>query len=169
MSGLPPASIQPRRARWALSFADLALLLLGFFVLLQASGGRQDQALRGIGAQFGASASLLDINLPLSPLFLPGEALLSPEGRRRLIAAALPLVRQGGILEIQSFGIEPGQRRFDAWDLAAARLGSVARALQEAGIPQDHLRIAGLAETPDQAGPAGAGQTIRIVRRAPPR
>ncbi|WP_443970463.1 OmpA family protein [Sphingobium sp. CR28] len=169
MNGLPPASIQPRRARWALSFADLALLLLGFFVLLQASGSRRDQTLRGIGAQFGASASPSDINLPLNPLFVPGEALLSPEGRARLVTTALPLAGQGEILEIQSFGTEPGQRRFDAWDLAAARLGAVARALQEAGVPQDHLRIAGLAETPDQAGPAGKGQTIRIVRRAQPR
>lgn len=169
MSGLSPASVPPRRARWVLSFADLALLLLGFFVLLQASGSRRDQALQGIGAQFGASASPSDITFSLSASFAPGEALLTQEGRARLLAAAMPLARQGGILEIQSFGTEPGQRRFDAWDLAAARLGAVARALQEAGIPQDHLRIAGLAETPDQAGPAGKGQTIRIVRRAPPR
>ena len=165
MIGLPP----PRRARWALSFADLALLLLGFFVLLQASGSRRDQALRGIGAQFGASASPSDINLSLSALFVPGEAMLLPEGRAHLIATALPLAKDGGMLEIQSFGTEPGQRRFDAWDLAAARLGAVARALQEAGIAQHRLRIAGLAEAPEEVGQTGKGQTIRIVRRAPPR
>ncbi|MCC4232840.1 hypothetical protein LL253_09065 [Sphingobium soli] len=30
-----------RRNRWAISFADLLLLLLAFFVLLQASGSRR--------------------------------------------------------------------------------------------------------------------------------
>lgn len=166
MSGLP---VQPRRARWALSFADLSLLLLGFFVLLQASGAKQDEALRGIGTQFGASAKPSDIKLSLNTLFVPGEALLLPEGRARLSAAALPLVGQGGILEIQSFGIDSGERRFDAWDLAAARLGAVARALQEAGVPQERLRIAGLAETPDAANEKSQGQIIRIVRRDLPR
>lgn len=33
-----PTTVAARRNRWAVSFADLLLLLLAFFVLLQASG-----------------------------------------------------------------------------------------------------------------------------------
>ena len=36
------------RSRWALSFADLSLLLLGFFVLLQANQASRDEAISGL-------------------------------------------------------------------------------------------------------------------------
>ena len=49
-----------RRNRWALSFADLALLLLGFFVLLQASNGRQREVVSGVAQQFGAPVAPAD-------------------------------------------------------------------------------------------------------------
>src|SRR3546814_12506050 len=42
-----------RRSRWALSFADLLLLLLGFFVMLHASGQRRDVMLAQVRQQFG--------------------------------------------------------------------------------------------------------------------
>ena len=42
-----------RRNRWAISFADLLLLLLAFFVLLQASGSRRDAMLSHVSRQFG--------------------------------------------------------------------------------------------------------------------
>jgi hypothetical protein len=65
-----------------------------------------------------------------------------------------------GGLEIRSEGSDRGQQRFDDWDLAAARLGAVARALRMDGIAQDRLRIRGL----DQGdGRAGQGQLIHIA------
>jgi len=151
------------RTRWALSFADLCLLLLGFFVLLQANQAQRDAALAGIGAYFGAIAAPAQADLPAAALFEPGEALLSAGGRARIAAAARRFAANGHAVQIQSIGLDAGTRRFDAWDLAAARLGAAARALTEAGIPADRLRIAGLAEQAD--GPASAGQTIRIVER----
>ena len=45
-----------RRNRWALSFADLMLLLVGYFVLLQASGGQRNDMIASVGQQFGAQA-----------------------------------------------------------------------------------------------------------------
>ena len=55
------------------------------------------------------------------------------------------------------------RERFDEWDLAAARLGAVARELKGHGLAGDRLRIRGL----DQMdGASGRGQVIRIGRAA---
>jgi len=157
--------IRVNRSRWALSFADLCLLMLGFFVLLQADQATRRSALSGIGTYFGAIEAPRQADLDAQTLFEPGEALLSETGRAALLRAARPVAASGGTVQIQSIGLDKGQYRFDAWDLAAARLGAVARALVAAGIPQDRLRIAGLAEQAD--GKAPGRQTIRIVERPP--
>jgi len=153
------------RMRWALSFADLCLLLLGFFVLLQANQATRDRALAGIGTYFGAIETPRRIDLVAATLFEPGEALLNEAGRARLAALARSLGTSGEIVQIQSIGLDAGTRRFDAWDLAAARLGAVARALSAAGIPAGRLRIAGLAEQAD--GDAPDHQLIRIAQTPP--
>lgn len=152
------------RARWALSFADLCMLLLGFFALLQANQNIRDQALVGIGNYFGALESPQQNDLVAFELFEPGEALLSAHGRNVLLKAARPFAKSDQTIHIQSIGIDEGDRRFDAWDLAAARLGAVARTLVEAGIPASRLRIAGLAEKPDASSPGK--QIIRIAQTA---
>jgi len=151
------------RTRWAISFADLCLLLLGFLVLLQANQARRDEALAGIGTYFGAIEAPLRTDLAAAALFEPGEALLSVAGRAALERAARPFVRSGHIVQVQSIGLDPGTRRFDAWDLAAARLGAVARTLTAAGIPAARLRLAGLAELPERGAPAR--QVIRIAEK----
>ncbi len=152
---------RPNRGRWALSFADLCLLLLGFFVLLQANQATREKALAGIGSYFGAIQAPQAVNLDARKLFLPGDALLTPQGREALFAAIRPLMKTGEIIQIQSIGVDRGERRFDAWDLAAARLGATARELVAAGIPQGRLRISGLAEDAD--GKAPGRQIIRIA------
>ena len=43
---IPSAATAARRNRWAVSFADLLMLLLGFFVLLQATGSQRRDLLR---------------------------------------------------------------------------------------------------------------------------
>ncbi|HWJ69331.1 MAG TPA: OmpA family protein [Sphingobium sp.] len=155
--------IRASRSRWALSFADLCLLLLGFFVLLQADQATRNRALNGIGQHFGATAVPRQAELSAQALFEPGEALLSEAGRDALLRVARPFVTADTTVQIQSIGLDDGQYRFDAWDLAAARLGAVARALVAAGIAPQRLRIAGLAEqvegdTPDR-------QMIRLLER----
>jgi flagellar motor protein MotB len=152
--------IRAARARWALSFADLSLLMLGFFVLLQANQGTQDEALAGLNSYFAGLKEPNQTDLPADQLFASGEALLSQPGHNRLLAAARPFAQGKSIIRIQSLGMARGEHRFDAWDLSAARLGAVARALVAAGIAPDRIRIAGLAE-PD--GSASKGQTIRIA------
>jgi len=61
------SAVRTGRSRWALSLADLCLLLLGFFVLLQANEAQRVAALTGIGTYFGAIAA---------PVFGPSASLL---------------------------------------------------------------------------------------------
>ncbi|WP_070156375.1 hypothetical protein [Sphingobium phenoxybenzoativorans] len=155
-----------RRARLAVSFADLCLLLLGFFVLLQASGDRSKAVLQGVGEQFGATYAAPKTDLAqwrAADLFEPGEAVLTAAGNARIFKAGQHFAKGEGKVELTSAGQDRiGQngaiRRFDAWDLAAARLGAVARTLKSAGVPDRKLIIRGL----DQAAGEGKGQVIRL-------
>lgn len=154
-----PTLSSARRSRWALSFADLLLLLLGFFVMLQASGQRRDAMLAQVRQQFGGRAVELESDLRATQLFAPGEAFLTPEGLAQLRALSARLAPGKGRLEISSQGSDPGRQRFDDWDLAAARLGAVARALEGAGVARDRIVLRGL----DQLdGASGKGQRIRV-------
>ncbi|WP_150294802.1 flagellar motor protein MotB [Sphingobium estronivorans] len=153
-----------RRSRWAISFADLLLLLLGFFVMLQASGQRRDAMLAQVRQQFGGRAVAAATEIRAADLFLPGEAMLTPAGEARLKALAARFAKGRAMgqnrLEISSRGSDPGRQRFDGWDLAAARLGAVARALGDDGVDRDRLVLRGL----DQLdGEGGKGQVLRIM------
>lgn len=151
------------RSRWALSFADLCLLLLGFFVLLQASQATRDQALSGLNRYFGAMQLPQQVDLAADTLFAPGEALLSEDGRAHLGKAVRPFLTGKSAIRVQSLGLAPGEQRFDSWDLSAARLGAVARALVAMGLAQDRVQIAGLAEPDGTARAAKTGQVIRLA------
>lgn len=151
------AAVQGRRGRWALSFADLTLLLLGFFVLLQASNGRQQEIVGGLAQEFGAPVNRNE-RLVARDLFQPGEALLTPAGEKQVHTVARRFATSGKAVEVRSVGIDRAGSRFDGWDLAAARLGAVARALVSAGIPANRVSIRGL----DQQSESKAGQQILI-------
>ena len=154
---------QARRNRWAVSFADLLLLLLGFFILLQASGQKREAMLAQVRQQFGGRAVAKDMELHAAELFLPDEALLSDQGRAAVARVAAGLRSGNGRIDISSLGTDPARRRFDPWDLAAARLGAVVRELKVQGLAGDRLRIRGL----DQMdGGTGKGQVIRIGEAA---
>ncbi|EPR12620.1 flagellar motor protein [Sphingobium indicum IP26] len=148
-----------RRGRWALSFADLLLLLLGFFVMLQASGQRRDAVLAQVRQQFGGHAGR-PMEIRAAELFLPGEAVLTEQGRKRLKVVSDRFALGRERLEVSSRGTDAAHRRFDGWDLSAARLGAVARALKADGIGGDRLALRGL----DQLdGEGGKGQVILIA------
>ncbi len=66
-------------------------------------------------------------------------------------------------MRVQSLGLAQGEYRFDAWDLSAARLGAVARALVAGGIAPERIRIAGLAEPDSDAKATQKGQIIRLA------
>lgn len=136
-----------RRSRWALSFADLTLLLLGFFVLMHATEEeRRDRALGGITRYFGsvgATAEAIRADIPARDVFVAGEAIVTDAGRARLATIATSARESGRPVRISSRGLDGGTARFDGWDLASARVGAVARALTRAGVPASAIRITG--------------------------
>jgi flagellar motor protein MotB len=141
------------RQRWALSFADLALLLLGFFVLLQAKPDASHLS-AGLRAAFGARAQAA-LQARADDWFEPGEAVLTPQGHK-IIGNFARQVGAGALI-VSSRGTEANAARFDGWELAAARTAAVARELSKTGIAADKLAVA--------IDPAtGGGQTIQITR-----
>lgn len=156
MSGL-------RRGRWAVSFADLCLLLLGFFVLLQASTAQKHEVMNEIARQFGARAQD-STRLTARELFQPGEAILTEGGKARIAAIARAQTQNGERLELHSVGLDPASASYDSWDLAAARLGALARALTNAGLPRNRLVIRGL----DQSQKGDGHQAFTFVTRPDP-
>jgi flagellar motor protein MotB len=141
------------RERWALSFADLALLLLGFFVLLQARPDANHLS-AGLRAAFGARPDAA-LEAHANSWFEPGEAVLTAQGHKALQDFARTAAN--GRLIVSSHGTEAGTARFDGWELAAARTAAVARELGKAGVAQDRIAVA--------IDPAtGGGQTLQITR-----
>jgi flagellar motor protein MotB len=126
--------------RWAVSFADLALLLLAFFVMLQAGNARQVAA--GARAAFSSEAPAGQlIDAPASELFEPGEARLLPHARARLQGVGRTAAAAKRSLLVQSRGLDGSAKRFDAWELSAARSAALARALEEGGLRENRIEI----------------------------
>ena len=130
-------------ARWATSFADLALLLLGFFILLYA--GKADvravaaSAREALGSDQPAGGFIFD--RPGADLFEPGEARLTDSAREALVAIGRNAARDGKSVRIESLGRDPAARRFDGWELAAARAAAAARAVREGGVAEEKVEI----------------------------
>lgn len=137
-----------RRNRWAVSFADLCLLLLGFFILLHASRQGSGAAVSQVSEYFGGtSMSASSLDLPASALFEPGEAMLTAKGAARLRDIGKKAIENKRRLLLTSVGEDKAGRRFDRWELSAARLAAVARALRETGLAEDRIMLRGLDES----------------------
>lgn len=144
--------------RWALSFADLTLLLLGFFVMLYASTANMRDVAASTRAAFGGEASaaaLLDGDA--AAMFEPGEARLVTPARERLRAIGARATAAGWTLTVESVGRDATAHRFDGWELAAARAAAVARGLQDGGLAEDRVEIA----MPSRGPETGQRLTIR--------
>lgn len=150
-----------RRGRWAISFADLCLLLLGFFVLLQASAGHRQDVVDGVSRQFGGPVAQSD-RLVAARLFQPGEAILTPAGIEAVRNIARRHRAGGERVELRSTGLDPATHRFDNWDLAAARVGAVARKLVEEGVARQSIVIRGLDQ---EQGGGQSGQMLTLTVR----
>jgi flagellar motor protein MotB len=138
--------------RWAVSFADLFLLLLGCFVLLHAMEAARPQA--GDPADAGRPAG----GYRAAELFQAGEAVLKPAARTLLRAEGRRLA--GHRIMIFSAGTAEAGGRLDRFELSAARAAAIGRALQEGGV---HDRDVAVIMT-ESADPA-AGQRIAISLR----
>lgn len=129
-----------RAPRWALSFADLCLLMLGFFVLLQAQNGDRAKlaaSMRGAFGDGGFGAAGHDYQA--GSLFEPGEAVLKPSERARFVQLGRQAAAQSAKIRVSSDGTAPSNRRLDGWELAAARTAAVARAVREGGLDEGRI------------------------------
>lgn len=120
--------------RWAVSFADLFLLLLGCFVLLHA----MEVARVGAGAETGVARAAGGYRA--ADLFQPGEAVLRAQARALLQAEGRRLAGQE--VRIVSAGSAEAGGRLDRFELSAARAAAVGRALQEGGVRDRDVAIA---------------------------
>jgi hypothetical protein len=135
--------------RWTIGFADLALLLLGSFVMLTALRPPAPIAT-------AEAASDATIEIGAGDLFEPGEARLTAAGRERL--ASVARTADGRRVVLASRGVESGGERLDSFELAAARTAAVGRAL---GV--DERDVSAWVERVDGDG-RGQRIGVRILR-----
>lgn len=150
--------------RWVLSFADLALLLLAFFVMMQAQAGDRLKLAAGMRDAFGGSGKgnggdMLVHGLLAARAFEPDEAILKPGEAARLeaIGAAAAKARQRVIVASQ--GRDGQTARLDSWELSAARTTAVARAIRMGGVPDAMIEIS---IPPMRASEPAKGQRISV-------
>lgn len=130
--------------RWILSFADLSLLLLAFFVMLQAQIGDRLKVAAGIRNAFGGEAAgsgQYVEGFTAAAVFEPGEAILTSTALARFHAVGAQAARAGKQIAVTSQGRDGQSLRLDAWELAAARATAVARALREGGLAEAQIEI----------------------------
>lgn len=142
--------------RWAVSFADLGLLLIGCFVMLNAMHGARSGPARGGAAAVPSMPA--DESWPAGDLFDSGEARLRPDARMNLRAAGRRWA--GRPIRILSRGAAEGGARLDRFELAAARSAAVARALHEGGVGERDIEV-----RLEEAGDDAYGQIIAIAGR----
>ena len=142
--------------RWAISFADLVLLLLGCFVLLHAMESARPKA-EAAGDAPARPAGPASHRYRAADLFEPGEAVLRADARERLRAEGRRFA--GRHVELLSRGGGESGSRLDRFELSAARVAAFARALQEGGGGPREVAIT------MRPAPGREGQSITVGTR----
>ena len=156
---------QETSSRWAISFADLIMLLLAFFVMLQAQSADRMKMMAGIRNAFGGEAGVGDRveGFAAAGLFESGEAILKPAEPARFARIGAEAARAQQRIAITATGRDAGSARLDSWELAAARTAAIARAVRGGGMPENRIEIA--IPTPRPGDPK-TGLRIEIRRFA---
>jgi len=155
--------------RWVLSFADLTLLLLAFFVMMQAQMADRLKltasirgAFGGQGPAGGGSDAKVE-GFSAGQIFEADEAILKPGMLARLKAIGAEAARSGARVIVASQGRDGQSARLDAWELSAARTTAVARAIRMGGVPDARIEIS---IPPMRASEPAKGQRISVQRFA---
>lgn len=128
--------------RWVLSFADLIMLLLAFFVLVQAQTSDRLKMAAGIRGAFGGNADeAAIIGYAATTLFEPGEAILKDDARTRFARLGAEARAHADRVVVSAQGRDDGSARLDSWELAAARTAAVGRAIRAGGVADDRIEI----------------------------
>lgn len=131
-----PLAPTPAKPLWLITLADLALLLLGFLVLVQATVDRPALA-RGLRHGFGAPPPF-EAPIPLAATavgFAPGSADLSSPAP--LVAWARDALRDPRV----TVTVTGGASREEGPLLATDRARAVLAALTAAGLPAERLQL----------------------------
>lgn len=151
--------------RWILSFADLTLLLLAFFVMMQAQMADRAKLSASIrnafGGEGGGGDTAMVDGFDTGQIFEPGEAILKPAARSRLTTIGAGAARSGARVIVASQGRDGQSARLDAWELSAARTTAVARAIRMGGVPDAMIEIS---IPPMRASEPARGQRISVQR-----
>ena len=86
-------------------------------------------------------------------IFEAGEAMISGQGRTKIVALAEKMIGRNHSLAISIIGKSPASARLDSWEMSAARMASVGRALQAEGVASGQItfgKIEGEAEAETQ-------------------
>lgn len=150
--------------RWVLSFADLALLLLAFFVMMQAQVSDRLKLAAGMrgafgGSDDGAGGDTTITGFTAAQIFEAGEAILKPDQTVRLKAIGAAAAKAKRRVIVASQGRDGQSARLDAWELSAARTTAVARAVRMGGLPEAMIEIA---IPPMRASEPARGQRISV-------
>lgn len=144
--------LAPARPPWLITLADLALLLVGFFVLLQANRHLDRTALaQGLRAGFGVAADPTPMAVAAGAMsgFAAGSAALPSDGVA-LAGWAREALRDPRVTLLLTGAVDGSPADRDpatgsAAVLAADRARAVAVALIGAGLPADRLTLAAAA------------------------
>ena len=148
--------------RWVLSFADLALLLVAFFVMMQAQVSDRLKLAAGMRGAFGGEdggGGESVQGIAAAAAFEPDEAILKPAEATRLKTLGAQAARARKRVLVASQGRDGQSARLDSWELAAARTTAVARAIRMGGVPDAMIEIA---IPPMRASEPVKGQRISI-------
>ncbi|KKC25292.1 flagellar motor protein MotB [Sphingomonas sp. SRS2] len=152
--------------RWVLSFADLALLLLAFFVMMQAQVGDRIKLVAGMRDAFGGSgegdgdgSSSTIHGLVAANAFEADEAILKSGEAARLKAIGAAAAKAKQRVIVASQGRDGHTARLDSWELSAARTTAVARAIRMGGVPDAMIEIT---IPPMRASEPARGQRISV-------
>jgi hypothetical protein len=141
-------SSPPARPIWLMTLADLALLLVGFFVLIQAtSHGDREALARGIRERFGGTVTPAPIPMAAAAMlnFAPASAAL-PSDSASLAAWARATLSDPRVALTIAGSTDGSPADVDAATgsrtvLAADRARAVAASLAAAGVPSDRFLI----------------------------
>ena len=135
------------RALWLITLADLSLLLVGFFVLLQSQQDTDPRVLaQGLAAGFGVEAPAIAVASQSVAGFTPGSADL-PAAPDALVAWARAELRDPRVRLTVTGATDGTPADVDAASgsataLAAERARAIVAALARAGIPDRRLDLA---------------------------
>lgn len=129
-------------SRWAISFADLTMLLLAFFVMLQAQAHDRLKMVAGIRSAFGGAGKGDPIEgFVAAALFEHDQAILRAGQQDRFTHMGAQARKAGERITVTAQGRDPGSARLDSWELAAARTAAIARAIHRGGLPENRIDV----------------------------